>query len=69
MPSLEFASLFERSIGEATEVVHKELYRFEDRGGDMIALKPESTAPYSATYRHGAVGFARRQIVKNGTGG
>lgn len=50
MPSLEFASLFERSIGEATEVVHKELYRFEDRGGDMIALKPESTAGIVRSY-------------------
>lgn len=50
LPVLEHSSLFERSIGEATEVVHKELYRFEDRGGDMLALKPESTAGIVRSY-------------------
>lgn len=56
LPALEQASLFERSIGEATEVVHKELYRFEDRGGDMLALKPESTAGIVRSYIENGLG-------------
>ena len=36
-PVLEPIALFNRSIGEATDIVEKELYAFEDRGGDKIA--------------------------------
>ena len=36
--------LFQRSIGETTDVVQKEMYVFEDRGGRKLALRPEGTA-------------------------
>ncbi|MFK8068311.1 MAG: histidine--tRNA ligase [Gammaproteobacteria bacterium] len=44
MPILEQTSLFKRSIGEATDIVEKEMYTFEDRGGDSLTLRPEGTA-------------------------
>lgn len=44
-PILEYAELFERGVGESADiVVQKELYTFEDRGGRMLALRPEFTA-------------------------
>ena len=43
-PVLEKASVFERSLGDTTDVVQKEMYAFEDRGGRRIALRPEGTA-------------------------
>jgi histidyl-tRNA synthetase len=43
-PILESYDLFARGIGEATDIVHKEMYRFE-RDGEAIALRPENTAP------------------------
>lgn len=43
-PILEKSSLFERTLGEDTDVVSKEIYKFEDKGGEMIALRPEFTA-------------------------
>ncbi|MFH0908649.1 MAG: histidine--tRNA ligase [bacterium] len=43
-PVLERAGLFERSLGDTTDVVQKEMYAFEDRGGRRIALRPEGTA-------------------------
>ncbi len=44
MPSLEMTELFSRSIGEATDIVEKEMYTFEDRNGDSLTLRPEGTA-------------------------
>ncbi|HSQ98114.1 MAG TPA: histidine--tRNA ligase [Rickettsiales bacterium] len=43
-PIIEFSNLFERNVGEGSDIVMKELYRFEDRGGNMLALRPEFTA-------------------------
>ena len=43
-PILEFSNLFERSVGDDSDIVMKELYKFEDRGGNMLALRPEFTA-------------------------
>ncbi|RKP10985.1 histidine--tRNA ligase [Thamnocephalis sphaerospora] len=43
-PVLEHASVFERSLGADTDVVGKELYKFVDRGDDMLTLRPEGTA-------------------------
>ena len=43
-PIIEFSNLFERSVGDGSDIVMKELYRFEDRGGNMLALRPEFTA-------------------------
>ncbi len=44
LPVLEPAALFVRSIGEETDIVSKEMYHFEDQGGDDICLRPEGTA-------------------------
>ena len=44
-PMFEDARVFRRGIGEASEVVGKEMYEFEDRGGRHLALRPEGTAP------------------------
>src|SRR3989339_63779 len=43
-PAFEDAGLFTRSIGEATDIVEKEMYVFEDRKGRKLALRPEGTA-------------------------
>lgn len=43
-PVLEDTSLFRRSIGEATDVVEKEMYTFDDRNGESVTLRPEFTA-------------------------
>jgi histidyl-tRNA synthetase len=43
-PILERTDLFARGIGDATDVVQKEMYRFEDRGGRDVSLRPEGTA-------------------------
>ncbi len=44
LPLLEQTELFARAIGAATDVVSKEMYAFEDRNGDQLALRPEGTA-------------------------
>ncbi|MDE0933678.1 MAG: histidine--tRNA ligase [Novosphingopyxis baekryungensis] len=44
MPVIEPTAVFARSLGETTDVVSKEMYTFEDRGGDSITLRPEFTA-------------------------
>ncbi|PCI44747.1 MAG: histidine--tRNA ligase [Proteobacteria bacterium] len=44
LPILEPTELFIRSVGEETDIVSKEMYAFEDQGGDNICLRPEGTA-------------------------
>jgi len=56
VPLLERTELFKRSIGEVTDIVEKEMYAFEDRNGDNIALRPEATAGIvRAALTHGLV--------------
>jgi histidyl-tRNA synthetase len=43
-PIFEFTEVFERPIGETTDIVSKEMYSFTDRGGENITLRPENTA-------------------------
>src|SRR3954466_11748127 len=43
-PLFEHSELFHRGVGETTDIVHKETYTFEDRGGRSITLRPEQTA-------------------------
>lgn len=53
-PIFEETELFTRSIGEATDIVSKEMYTFEDRSGRSLTLKPEGTAPVVRAYlEHG----------------
>jgi histidyl-tRNA synthetase len=44
IPVLEKTELFAQAIGDATDVVEKEMYTFEDRNGDLLSLRPEGTA-------------------------
>ena len=44
LPIVEKTELFERSIGEVTDIVEKEMYTFADRNGDSLTLRPEGTA-------------------------
>jgi histidyl-tRNA synthetase (EC 6.1.1.21) len=44
LPLIERTELFKRAVGEVTDVVEKEMYSFEDRGGESISLRPEGTA-------------------------
>jgi histidyl-tRNA synthetase len=45
VPILEKTGLFARSIGEATDIVEKEMYTFSDRNGESLTMRPEGTAP------------------------
>ncbi|MBU2722370.1 ATP phosphoribosyltransferase regulatory subunit, partial [Acidithiobacillus ferridurans] len=44
LPLLESTELFARAIGDATDIVQKEMYTFADRNGDSLTLRPEGTA-------------------------
>ncbi|MZH03489.1 MAG: histidine--tRNA ligase [Nitrospinae bacterium] len=50
LPIFEDTRLFSRSIGETTDIVEKEMYTFQDRGGDSITLRPEGTASVVRAY-------------------
>ena len=53
-PSVEPTALFQRSIGETTDIVEKEMYTFEDRNGESLSLRPEGTAGcVRAAIQHG----------------
>jgi len=50
IPIFEATNVFARSMGETSDVVSKEMYTFEDRGGDSITLRPEFTAGIARAY-------------------
>jgi histidyl-tRNA synthetase len=50
MPVFESTAVFSRSLGESTDVVSKEMYTFDDRGGDSLTLRPEFTAGIARAY-------------------
>jgi len=50
VPVFEATAVFSRSLGETTDVVSKEMYSFEDRGGDPLTLRPEFTAGIARAY-------------------
>jgi histidyl-tRNA synthetase len=53
-PGFEETALFARTSGEASDVVHKEMYTFDDRSGRSLTLRPEGTAPIARAYvEHG----------------
>jgi len=59
-PTFEDSSLFVRSVGEGTDIVDKEMYSFDDRGGDSMTLRPEGTASICRAYlEHGMHNFAQ----------
>ena len=49
-PILEYTPLFVRGVGEATEVVEKQMYTFDDRDGSSVTMRPEGTAPAVRAY-------------------
>ncbi len=54
IPAFEDARLFTRGVGEGTDIVEKEMYTFEDRGGNKITLIPEGTVSVCRAYlEHG----------------
>lgn len=63
-PVFEHTELFQRSVGETTDVVQKEMYTFEDKGGRSITLKPEGTAgAVRAFLEHGLFNEAMPQKI------
>jgi histidyl-tRNA synthetase len=53
-PTFESTELFARGVGEATDIVQKEMYTFDDGGGRSLTLRPEGTAPVCRAYiEHG----------------
>ena len=50
IPILEKTDLFKRGIGESTDIVEKEMYTFDDRGGESLTLRPEATASIVRAY-------------------
>ncbi len=59
-PTLESTELFVRSVGEATDIVHKEMYTFTDRGGRSVTMRPENTAGVARAYVEHALAQAGR---------
>ncbi|HHU91454.1 MAG TPA: histidine--tRNA ligase [Clostridiaceae bacterium] len=54
LPVFEYTELFQRGVGDTTDVVQKEMYTFEDKGGRSITLRPEGTAGVVRSYiEHG----------------
>lgn len=62
-PIFEATDLFTRSIGAGTDIVSKEMYSFETKGGDWLTLRPESTAPVLRAYVENGL-FARGGTTK-----
>ena len=62
-PVFEHTVLFQRGVGETTDVVQKEMYTFEDKGGRSITLKPEGTAGVMRAYLEHNL-YANPQPVK-----
>lgn len=49
-PEFEYTELFERGVGDTTDIVQKEMYSFQDKSGRNITLKPEGTSPVVRAY-------------------
>jgi histidyl-tRNA synthetase len=50
LPTIEYAELFDRSVGNTTDIVEKEMFTFEDKSGRMLALRPEMTASVARSF-------------------
>ena len=67
VPVIEQTSVFARTIGETTDVVSKEMYTFEDRGGEQVTLRPEFTAGICRAYlSEGWQQFAPLKLATHG---
>lgn len=62
-PVFEHTELFQRGVGDSTDIVQKEMYTFEDRGGRSLTLRPEGTASVVRSYvEHKLYGAANQPI-------
>ena len=61
VPVFEATEVFARSLGETTDVVSKEMYTFEDRGGESLTLRPEFTAGICRAYHLRRLAAASRR--------
>ena len=67
LPVVEKTELFARSIGQATDIVEKEMYSFQDRNGDQLSLRPEGTAgAVRAMLQHGLLHNATQRVWYTG---
>ena len=68
VPTIEHTAIFARTIGETTDVVSKEMYSFEDRGGESITLRPEFTAGICRAYlSEGWQQYAPMKVATHGS--
>ncbi|MFC1492246.1 histidine--tRNA ligase [Nitrospinota bacterium] len=63
IPVFERTELFSRGIGDSTDIVTKEMYTFDDKGGDSITLRPEATASICRAYVQNSL-YTRPGTVK-----
>ncbi|MEJ7619739.1 MAG: histidine--tRNA ligase [Aquificaceae bacterium] len=63
LPVVEYVEVFQRSIGEATDIVQKEMFTFQDRKGRWLALRPEGTAGAVRAYVQNRL-YALKPYVK-----
>lgn len=56
VPIFEFTEVFKRTLGDTSDIVTKEMYTFEDRGGDRLTLRPEATAGIMRALISGGLG-------------
>ena len=68
LPTVEFAHLYLRSIGDGTDIIDKEMYLFNTRGGDRVALRPEMTAGLCRAYIEHGMGVLPKPIKLFSTG-
>ncbi|MEE8258770.1 MAG: histidine--tRNA ligase [Sphingomonadales bacterium] len=61
-PIFEFTSVFQKTLGETSDVVSKEMYTFVDRGGDELTLRPEYTAGIARAYL--SEGMQQKGVLK-----
>lgn len=55
-PTFEHTELFKRGVGSETDIVGKEMYIFDDKGGESLTLRPEGTAPVMRAYMENSLG-------------
>lgn len=67
LPLMEYTELFARGVGEATDIVEKEMYSLADRDGDSLSLRPEGTAScVRALEEHGLLYNQTQRVFYNG---
>ncbi len=63
-PIFESADLFQRAVGDTTDIVEKEMYIFKDKGERMMALRPEGTASVVRAYLQNYTHFQKKKVTK-----